>query len=135
MCACWKGVCLNLLCLKLQAKTKLVATTVDVLAIEESGKRQLDACRNTHTHTQLDEPCTDKGIFIFNGFYFQLASRWRNWENNKKTKTSTTHLASESECSPGPRGWRCSPWPTWEPQMKLYREHITNTWIYRALIH
>lgn len=37
-----------LLRLELEAKTKLVATGVDVLAIEESRERQLDACRNTH---------------------------------------------------------------------------------------
>ena len=49
VCVCWedwKGICLILLRLELEAETKLVATSIDVLAIEESGERQLDACRN-----------------------------------------------------------------------------------------
>lgn len=35
--------------LELQAKANLVATSVDVLAVEESRQSQLDSCRNTHT--------------------------------------------------------------------------------------
>lgn len=44
----WKAICLILLCLELEAETKLVATSVDVLAIKESREGQLDACRNRH---------------------------------------------------------------------------------------
>ena len=41
----WKDVCVILLRLELKAETKLVATSVDVLAIKESRECQLDACR------------------------------------------------------------------------------------------
>lgn len=47
---CWEDcICLSPLRLELEAKTNLVSAGVDVLAIEESRQRQLDACRNTHT--------------------------------------------------------------------------------------
>lgn len=45
---CWedlKDVCIILLCLELEAEAKLVAASIDVLAIEESRECQLDACR------------------------------------------------------------------------------------------
>lgn len=42
------------LCLELEAETKLVATSVDVLAVKESRECQLDAC----TDRQQDKPCT-----------------------------------------------------------------------------
>lgn len=44
LCECWEVVKLILLCLELQAQSQLVATSVDVLAVEESRECQLDTC-------------------------------------------------------------------------------------------
>lgn len=57
VCLCredWKGVCLGSLCLKLKAETKLVAASIDVLAIEESRQSQLNAYENTQVQSRLD---------------------------------------------------------------------------------
>lgn len=35
------------LCLELEAEAELVAAGVDVLSVEQSGERELDACRET----------------------------------------------------------------------------------------
>lgn len=42
----WWGVRPVLLCLELEAEAELVASSVDVLAIEQSRQCQLDACGN-----------------------------------------------------------------------------------------
>jgi len=51
------GVGLVVLRLELEAEAELVAAGVDVLAVEESGERQLDACR-TQTDTEQEAEWT-----------------------------------------------------------------------------
>lgn len=59
------------LCLELQTEADLVATGVDVLAVEESGQRQLDSCRDTRVRkrglslVQIFRSYPEKGLTWF----------------------------------------------------------------------
>lgn len=65
------GICLILilLCLELEAETKFVATSVNVLPIEESRERQLDACKNTSHETHHNEPAKEMYMNPYNLCY------------------------------------------------------------------